>query len=713
VIAHFAERESAKMCFGFDTSFSHIVILCILALTVFSTFLVAPLPSYSQPPTIQNSPVVEIPYSDWYYRWGKSPVDDNGMPLWIYEDTSSAGWQPMTDYTRPSADQQEGYFLWLMIQVPAGHWRHPTLFLPPVSQDLEVYHRHRLIYRSGELKPSNSSKYWIIRPYLIPLESMIMGTESNILFLRIYSDSRNVGINSKKLWLGGQMDIIRMTVKLSVSSFILGFLFCFAGLFSIFVYFRRRKEKPYFALSFGAFAICIGINHMAGSLISHLIIKEYVVWYYLVTIGFLTWPIGLYVFIEQILGRGYKSLIRRLWQIHILYAVVVFLLDITNVFPMTSTIYLLFGLLAIGVFIGIPSVLRSESKDSFEAKILKIGMLVLMLCGLHDILASFGVIPNWQMLFSWGVFAFMLCLAYMLEYRFASAHRQLEEYSLTLEQKVEERTQQLSDKNEVLEQTLQQLKETQDQLIMKEKMASLGDLVSGVAHEMNNPLGVIQSTADIANRGIRKIRSLLQRSQNSDEPNRTGEQLQQSLKLLETSHDTIITASERTAKIVRSLRTFASLDEALFQRVNIHENIDTTLALVYHELRSKATVIKQYGEIPRIQCYPNELNQAFMNLLRNAGQAIEQQGTITITTSADEAQIYIKISDTGKGIPIEDRPKIFDPGFTTQGVGVGKGLGLSIVYNIVQKHHGSIDVNSEAGKGTEISITLPIEQPSE
>ena len=102
-----------------------------------------------------------------------------------------------------------------------------------------------------------------------------------------------------------------------------------------------------------------------------------------------------------------------------------------------------------------------------------------------------------------------------------------------------------------------------------------------------------------------------------------------------------------------------------------------------------------------------------MNLLRNAGQAIEQQGTITIMTSADEAQIYIKISDTGKGIPIEDRPKIFDPGFTTQGVGVGKGLGLSIVYNIVQKHHGSIDVKSETGKGTEISITLPIEQPSE
>jgi signal transduction histidine kinase len=130
-------------------------------------------------------------------------------------------------------------------------------------------------------------------------------------------------------------------------------------------------------------------------------------------------------------------------------------------------------------------------------------------------------------------------------------------------------------------------------------------------------------------------------------------------------------------------------------------------------LRDKAKIIKQYGEIPLIQCYPNELNQAFMNLLRNAGQSIEQQGTITITTYADKTQVYVKISDTGKGIPSHDLPRIFNPGFTTQGAGVGKGLGLSIVYNIVQKHHGDIKVNSEAGKGTEVSIALPIEQPSE
>ncbi len=701
------------MCFGFDTSFSHIAILCILAFTVFSTFLVAPLPSYSQPPTIQDSPVVEIPYSDWYYRWGKSPVDDGGMPLWIYEDVSSPGWQLLTSNTSKLKNPNNDHFLWLMIPVPDGHWKHPALSLPSVPQNLEIYHSHQRVYRSGEFKSARSNKHWIVRSHLVSLENMEAETGSDLLFLRIFSDSQYIGIKGDRIRMGSMVDLVKIMVRLEIDSFILGPIFSFAGLFAVFIFLRRKKQKLYIVLFFGAFAIFTGINELVANPIIQVSTWAIGVRYHLAMLSTVLWPIGLYLFIEQVLGRGYKSLIRRIWQAHIIFAVGIILIDAINILSPMPLMRMLFGLLTIGILIGMPTAIIAAIKGSFEAKILNAGLAIMMLSGIHDILAEFGKIPYWTEFFPWAILVFILLLAYILEHRFTRAHSQLEEYSLTLEQKVEERTQQLSDKNEALEQALQQLKETQDQLIMKEKMASLGDLVAGVAHEMNNPIGVIQSTADIANRCIRKIKDLFQRSQNSDESGNTEEQLQQSLKLLETSHDTIITASERTAKIVRSLRTFASLDEALFQRVNIHENIDTTLALVYHELRNKATVIKQYGEIPRIQCYPNELNQAFMNLLRNAGQAIEQQGTITITTSADEAQIYIKISDTGKGIPIEDRPKIFDPGFTTQGVGVGKGLGLSIVYNIVQKHHGSIDVNSEAGKGTEISITLPIEQPSE
>jgi signal transduction histidine kinase len=257
-------------------------------------------------------------------------------------------------------------------------------------------------------------------------------------------------------------------------------------------------------------------------------------------------------------------------------------------------------------------------------------------------------------------------------------------------------------------------------MVMQSKMASLGDLVAGVAHEMNNPIGVIHSTADNANRGINKLKELFQKISEwvrllglgncrMEEFNHSKDQIQQSFDLLERNHEVITIASDRVTNIVGSLRSFARLDEALFQQVDIHKSLDTTLTLMQHELRDKVTVIKNYGEIPQIQCFPNELNQVFMNLLQNASQAIDQKGTITVSTDADDTRVFVKILDTGKGIPPEDLPKIYDPGFTTRSGGVGKGLGLSIVYNIIQKHNGDIKIESEVGKGTEIIIELPIQ----
>jgi signal transduction histidine kinase len=186
------------------------------------------------------------------------------------------------------------------------------------------------------------------------------------------------------------------------------------------------------------------------------------------------------------------------------------------------------------------------------------------------------------------------------------------------------------------------------------------------------------------------------------------DEVDRSLKLLEANHHVIATGSNRIAKIIESLKSFSRLDEALFQEMDIHESIDITLTLLQHELGDRVAIVKDYGELPRISGYPNELNQMFMNLLSNAIQAIEDQGTIRISSAVEEAGIIVKISDTGKGIPQDHLSRIFDPGFT--GMGVGKGLGLSIVYNIIQKHQGEISINSEIGKGTEVTITLPLKQ---
>ncbi len=318
------------------------------------------------------------------------------------------------------------------------------------------------------------------------------------------------------------------------------------------------------------------------------------------------------------------------------------------------------------------------------------------------ILPMFGLRTQSLIFFAFPI-AVMIFYIAIIRYQFD----QVDELNASLEHKVEERTQELSEKNEALEEALQQVKAVQNQLIMKEKMASLGNLVAGVAHEMNNPVGAINSSADSANRGLNKIKNLLQDSQSLNESEHNSGQIQRSLELLEGSNHVIVEASKRITKIVQSLKAFARLDEALFQEVDVHDNIDTTLTLMDHELKGKATVIKEYGGVPPIQCYPNELNQMFMNLLMNSAQAIEKQGTIKIATSADEEQIYVRISDTGKGIAPEDLPNIFDPGFTSQG-DIGKGLGLPIVHNIIQKHNGDIEVESEVGKGTQFTIILPI-----
>jgi two-component system NtrC family sensor kinase len=244
-------------------------------------------------------------------------------------------------------------------------------------------------------------------------------------------------------------------------------------------------------------------------------------------------------------------------------------------------------------------------------------------------------------------------------------------------------------------------------LIMKEKMASLGNLVAGIAHEINNPIGAINSAADVITRCNNKINDALRENESTEKMNQ-NQKLLQILNLVAQNSMVIQESGQRVSKIVKSLKNFARLDNAEFQQANIHEGIDNTLTLLHHELKEKITIIKDYGKIPLIYCYPIQLNQVFMNILLNAVQAIEAKGIIKIKTFVGDGKVYIKISDTGKGIPPEYLNKIFDPGFTKKGVGVGTALGLSTSYNIIQMHKGEIKVESEVGEGTTLTIILPL-----
>ena len=251
-------------------------------------------------------------------------------------------------------------------------------------------------------------------------------------------------------------------------------------------------------------------------------------------------------------------------------------------------------------------------------------------------------------------------------------------------------------------------RQMQHQLTMQEKMAALGNLVAGVAHEINNPIGAVNSAADVSARCIEVIGEAIAGSATLDDL-KNDRKFEKALKLLRDNNQVIVTAGQRIGGIVQNLKNFARLDEAQFKTADIHEGIDSTLMLVDHELKSRIEVVKEYGDIPYINCFPNQLNQVLMNLLINAAHAIEGKGEIHISTWADAECIYLKIADTGKGIAPDKIGQIFEPGFTTKGVGVGTGLGLSISYNIIEKHRGTIEVQSTVGEGTEFTITLPVE----
>jgi two-component system, NtrC family, sensor kinase len=237
------------------------------------------------------------------------------------------------------------------------------------------------------------------------------------------------------------------------------------------------------------------------------------------------------------------------------------------------------------------------------------------------------------------------------------------------------------------------------QLIQSEKMAALGLLVAGVAHEINTPMGAIHSNNDVMTRAVGKVRKLLEPA-----PDKEVRRLLDILGEICRNNEV---ATERIMNIVRSLKNFARLDEAERKKVNIHEGIESTLSLLRHQLKNRIRMVKCFGDIPEIECYPNELNQVFMNILVNAAQAIKHRGEITVKTWREGDRVKIAISDTGVGIPPENLSKVFDPGFTTKGVGLGTGLGLSLCYKIVQDHRGTIEAESSK-QGTTFTISIPL-----
>ena len=280
-------------------------------------------------------------------------------------------------------------------------------------------------------------------------------------------------------------------------------------------------------------------------------------------------------------------------------------------------------------------------------------------------------------------------------------------------------------KSRQLEEAYAELKTTQVKIFTQEKMATIGQLAAGVAHEINNPIGFISSNLRTLKKYLARLTEFIHLQDLAlhalgapealDAVDKARKQLKPDfivedvVELIEESLD----GADRVRKIVQDLKGFSRVDESEWRTIDLVECFEGTINIVWNEIKYKANLVRNYAELPPVRCYPHQLNQVFMNLLINAAQAIDKEGQITVKAWQEGQEVIFSVTDTGCGIPEENLSKIFDPFFTTKEIGIGTGLGLSLSYQIVKRHQGEIRVESVPGKGTTFTVYLPIEARSD
>ena len=268
---------------------------------------------------------------------------------------------------------------------------------------------------------------------------------------------------------------------------------------------------------------------------------------------------------------------------------------------------------------------------------------------------------------------------------------------------------------------IKKLEEAHNQLLQSEKLASIGQLAAGVAHEINNPIGFVNSNLGVLKKYVSNLLQIIDLYESGRHFLAADAVLQgrieqacatADLEFLRNDIETLISESiegaTRVRRIVQDLRDFSRVDSAEWQSADLHAGLESTLNVVWNEIKFKADVVREFGTLPPVECRLSQVNQVFMNLLVNAAQAIPEHGTITLRSGCVGDKAWISISDTGQGVPQELMTRIFDPFFTTKPVGKGTGLGLSVSYGIIAKHGGHIDVQSEPGQGATFTVWLPV-----
>ncbi len=622
----------------------------------------------------------------WEYRWGDSPLNEAGLPIWTLKnaDSSPQEWQPLK-LKQKIPKPPNVAIVWVRVPLPDNVWRYASIYLRGLPYQADIYLGSQLLAKN--FIPMSALREFKFDNYQYQLPILWLNYLKNeTLFFRLnVASTKSLTIaNYDQIFIGDFSQILADFLGKDVDNLVLGFLLLTTGIFALFILAKNKEHQEYLPFGFAVFAIAWQLLVYTETI--YLLIKMPVLLYNVRSISLYLIPVFFYNFYEHIFGAGYKKVITKLWQIHAVFAVVAFGLEVLNLVDGFLLKKLFYILALVGLSILIVHVINSSVKGDRDCRLFNVGFTILLLCAVHDIFRdAAGLYLINYTLYPWGMFLFIGCLGLILESRFSEANRQLKTYSKQLE----------------------------SQNLELQKLAQLKDeFLANTSHELRTPLngiiGLAESMIDGATGALTDVQA--------------------------SNLSMIASSGRRLSQLVNDLLDFSELKHRQIRLqikpVGVREVVDLVLQICQPLTQTKPLQLISHisRDLPLVEADENRLQQILYNLIGNAikftasgvvevsakiiPETIPETSELSSKLSPVNPQLAITVADTGIGIPEDKLNRIFQEfeqvdGSTARKYG-GTGLGLAVTKKLVEIHGGKIWVESKVGEGSRFTFTLPI-----
>ena len=614
---------------------------------------------------------------DWQYRWGDPALEEQFLSNWTLEQTEIP-WKKFNVPGQPP-NKQALKEVWLRTQLPIQSFKDPAIFFMTNDQCFEVYLEGEVIYRFGEFNASNKNQAPGSPWHMISLPPDYNG---KTLFIRMHTIfTKNAGL-IRKAELNSRSEHLLSLVTQDTSDIILALLFIFIGTGMMCVFLlKKREQNPFFSVAFGS--ICIGVWLIAEGNVKQIFLDAPRVWLYIAMTAFFLIPVGFCIFVEQVFVKKHGYVLRGLAYLAILFTITTLLLDFTNLLPIVCVLPYDYILLVICLFTCIGFVLPHALRGNIEARLFFLGFIILTFSGIYDILGWFYMLLPWSgYITKWGMLGFILTLVIILGRRFVEIHDKVEIYSEVIKSK---------------EESLHESQKLLDEAIKYDRLKT--EFFANISHELRTPLNIVLATVQLLYLYLQDG-SLIS----------SGNKISNHLKVVQQN-------CFRLIRLVNNLIDITKIDAGYFdihlENLNIVEIIEDITLSVADYIKSKGIHLIFDTEIEeKIMAFdPDKIERILLNLLSNAVKFSKPGAEIEVFIEDLKDRVRIQVKDTGIGIAEDKLDSIFerfvqvDRSLTRNHE--GSGIGLSLVKALVEKHEGTISVESELGKGTTFLIELP------